>query len=134
MTYPKWLALTVALCLPAALAAAGGEEEGSAAAAGGGMAASAEVQAAIDSGTWVWATLADYEQDTGNRLTSFGEAPMLAAKVAAGELPPVEERISEEPLVINPFDEIGTYGGTLRTASLGPGYKRLHADPGAGGG
>ncbi len=122
MTYAKWLALAVALCLPVALAGAGGQEEGAAAATGGGMAASAEVQAAIDSGTWMWATLADYEQDTGNRLSSFGEAPMLAALVAAGELPPVEERISEEPLVINPFDEIGTYGGTLRTASLGPGY------------
>ena len=47
MTHAKWLALAVALCLPAALAAAGGEEEGSAA-AGGAMAASPEVQAAIE--------------------------------------------------------------------------------------
>ena len=122
MKFPRRLALAAILCVPVALAGAAGQEEGSTAASGGGMAASAEVQAAIDSGTWVWATLADYEQDTGTRITSFGEAPMLAVMVAGGELPPVEERISEEPLVINPFDEIGSYGGTLRTASLGPGY------------
>ncbi|MCB0126976.1 MAG: hypothetical protein KDE58_32170, partial [Caldilineaceae bacterium] len=41
------------------------------------------------------------------------EAPMLAEKVAAGELPPLDERIPAEPLVIEPFGEIGQYGGTL---------------------
>jgi peptide/nickel transport system substrate-binding protein len=107
----------VALCLPVALAGAAGQEEGSAAASGGGMAASAEVQAAIDSGTWVWATLADYEQDTGNRITSFGEAPMLAVMVANGELPPVEERIPVDPVVQEMLsDGVGRYGGTLRVS------------------
>ncbi|MBX3011718.1 MAG: hypothetical protein KF832_09420 [Caldilineaceae bacterium] len=47
------------------------------------------------------------------------EAPMLAAKVAAGELPPVEERVPLEPLVGNPripwtTMEKGVHGGTLR--------------------
>ena len=32
----------------------------------------------------------------------YGEAPMLAALVEAGELPPVEERLPAEPLVITP--------------------------------
>ena len=55
----------------------------------------------------------------GNVLAK--EAPMLAEKVAAGELPPVEERLPAEPLVIPVTDSIGTYGGTIRRAFLGPG-------------
>lgn len=50
---------------------------------------------------------------------TFCEAPMLAAKVAAGELPPVAERVPLEPLVGNPripwtTMEKGVHGGTLR--------------------
>lgn len=43
------------------------------------------------------------------------EAPDLAAQVETGELPPLEERLPEEPLVIEPFDSIGEYGGTIET-------------------
>ena len=46
-------------------------------------------------------------------LPEFGEAPQLAQLVSAGKLPPVEERVSEEPLVIT-GQEIGRYGGSLR--------------------
>ena len=46
-------------------------------------------------------------------LPEFGEAPQLAQLVAAGKLPPVEERVSEEPLVLT-GQEIGRYGGSLR--------------------
>ena len=42
-----------------------------------------------------------------------GEAPQLAARVAAGELPPVAERMPVNPEVID-YGEVGTYGGTLR--------------------
>lgn len=55
---------------------------------------------------------------------SYNEAPMLRTMVAAGELPPVEERLPEQPLVFSAewsdipkedFDfEIGQYGGVLR--------------------
>jgi peptide/nickel transport system substrate-binding protein len=47
---------------------------------------------------------------------SYGEAPMLADKVKAGELPPVEERlpVAEDIMVFEPVDGIGKYGGTLR--------------------
>lgn len=41
------------------------------------------------------------------------EAPMLAEEVAAGELPPLEERIPANPRLIDTPDGIGTYGGTL---------------------
>ena len=44
----------------------------------------------------------------------YNEAPMLAAMVKAGELPPVDERLPSNPLVVEPFDSIGTYGGTVR--------------------
>jgi peptide/nickel transport system substrate-binding protein len=50
----------------------------------------------------------------------YHEAPELAAKVAAGELPPVAERLPAEPLVQEVADQIGTYGGTLRRGFLGP--------------
>lgn len=43
------------------------------------------------------------------------EAPMLAEMVAAGELPPLEERLPENPLVIEPVNELGQYGGTVST-------------------
>ncbi|MFZ6029055.1 MAG: ABC transporter substrate-binding protein [Chloroflexota bacterium] len=44
----------------------------------------------------------------------FNEAPMLADKVKAGELPPLEERMPENPKVISPLVEQGVYGGELR--------------------
>jgi len=47
---------------------------------------------------------------------SYQEAPMLVARVANGDLPPVEERLPQTPLVVEPFDEIGAYGGELRYA------------------
>lgn len=49
---------------------------------------------------------------------SFQEAPSLAARVAAGELPPVGERLPEVPLVWQPWDRIGTYGGRLNFGSV----------------
>jgi peptide/nickel transport system substrate-binding protein len=45
---------------------------------------------------------------------TYNEAPSLAALVAAGELPPVEERLPPEPLVIEPVEQVGEYGGTWR--------------------
>ncbi len=52
--------------------------------------------------------------------TSFSEAPSLAERVAAGDLPPVEERLPSEPLVLQPLDAIGNYGGTWRRGFIGP--------------
>ncbi len=62
----------------------------------------------------IFATPAEYTRVTGNTIASFGESPMLAALVAEGVLPPVEERLPDEPLVVRPLDEIGQYGGSLR--------------------
>ena len=46
------------------------------------------------------------------RGRAFREAPMLAARVEAGTLPPVAERLPENPLVIVPPEQNGPYGGT----------------------
>jgi len=44
---------------------------------------------------------------------AYNEAPMLKELVDAGKLPVVEQRLPEEPLVVEPLEEIGQYGGTL---------------------
>ena len=106
-------------CVAAAVAFASGEVE-----SGAQASAAAEMKSEYGD-VWQWDTLADFERDTGQTIISFGEAPMLAAMVAAGDLPPVEERLPEEPLVFNVFEGIGTYGGTLKAASIGTEYTEL---------
>jgi peptide/nickel transport system substrate-binding protein len=51
----------------------------------------------------------------------FREAPALAELVKAGKLPPVEQRLPQEPMVIKPLRSAGKYGGTWRRGFLGPG-------------
>ncbi len=48
----------------------------------------------------------------------YSEAPMLAERVAAGELPPVEERLPVNPVVVQPVERVGVYGGTWRMGIL----------------
>jgi len=67
-----------------------------------------------------YVTLEEYKEVTGKKIEKFNEAPMLRAMVAAGGLPPVEERLPEEPLVVEPVEEIGQYGGTWNRVWLGP--------------
>jgi peptide/nickel transport system substrate-binding protein len=50
---------------------------------------------------------------------TFTEAPMFAEMVGRDELPPVSERLPENPLVVVPYSEIGQYGGDLRRALTG---------------
>ncbi|HOJ93535.1 MAG TPA: ABC transporter substrate-binding protein [Dictyoglomaceae bacterium] len=52
---------------------------------------------------------------------TYNEAPSLAALVKANKLPPVEERLPKNPVVIQPYEEIGKYGGTWRRAWIGTG-------------
>ena len=67
--------------------------------------------------------------DAGKWPKSFKEAPQLAELVKAGKLPPVAERIGQDPLVIKPLKEIGKYGGSLpaltSSASCGASLKDL---------
>jgi len=53
------------------------------------------------------------------RPAKLAEAPMLAELVKAGKLPPVEQRVPDEPLVVKPLHEIGKYGGLWRRAFTG---------------
>jgi peptide/nickel transport system substrate-binding protein len=51
--------------------------------------------------------------------TTAKEAPMLAELVKAGKLPPIEQRLPLEPLVVQPVESVGKYGGTWRHAWKG---------------
>jgi peptide/nickel transport system substrate-binding protein len=51
---------------------------------------------------------------------TFNEAPQLAELVQQGKLPPVVERIGQDPLVIKPVHEVGKYGGIWRRGFSGP--------------
>jgi len=57
---------------------------------------------------------------TASAEGEYAQAPMLDARVESGELPPVEERLPENPRVAKEIldeyldMEIGNYGGTLR--------------------
>jgi len=66
-------------------------------------------------------------------VQAYNEAPMLRTKVAAGELPPVDERLPLEPKVLTAERnahpdgvleklEIGKYGGTIRLINLAPNF------------
>jgi peptide/nickel transport system substrate-binding protein len=82
----KLFAAGLALLIVSAGAFAGGESDGDT--------ASSSTMTAVSSG-------------------EYSEAPMLAAMVAAGELPPVAERLPVEPPVMEPIDSVGTYGDTI---------------------
>src|SRR5574337_1573435 len=63
---------------------------------------------------------------------AYHEAPELADLVKAGTLPPVAERLPENPLVVDTVEGIGQYGGVRRRGFLGPGdfnnYHRIVYD------
>ena len=67
----------------------------------------------------VYNNIQDYQKATGKKIDKFSEAPMLADLVKQGKLPPVEQRLPQEPLVVAPLEEIGQYGGTWRRAAVG---------------
>lgn len=129
------LLLGVLLVLVLALAACGGDAEApttsapAAPAAADTPAAAAPAPAAPAEEARLGSTLIgeiegpEIITDESAFPTSFSEAPMLAEKVAAGDLPPVEQRlpVPSDLLVIQPLDEIGKYGGTWRRGFTGPG-------------
>ena len=50
----------------------------------------------------------------------YKDPPALAEQVKAGQLPSIEQRIPEQPLVVPVVEKIGEYGGVWRRAFLGP--------------
>ncbi len=51
---------------------------------------------------------------------TFNESPTFAEMVASGELPPVEARLPKDVYVVEPYEEIGRYGGIVRSTSTVP--------------
>ena len=105
----KFRNVLLLLCfIPAILIAAGqqgGQDAG----------AAAEMSGAATGGIEVWASLAEFEADGGS-IGSFSQSPYLEGK----GLPAVAERISDEPQVIRPYEQIGVYGGTARVFTKRP--------------
>jgi peptide/nickel transport system substrate-binding protein len=58
---------------------------------------------------------------------AYEQAPMLAERVANGTLPPVEQRLPENPAVVEPIHEPGRYGGTWRRMARSPGDMGLNS-------
>jgi peptide/nickel transport system substrate-binding protein len=58
-------------------------------------------------------------QIVDTKPAKFSEAPMLADLVKAGKLPPVEQRLPDDVLVIKPVDQTGKFGGTWHRAFTG---------------
>ena len=56
----------------------------------------------------------------------YSEAPMLAELVRASKLPPVDQRLPKEPVVVKPVSEIGQYGGTYRRVATRATDNRLN--------
>ena len=66
-----------------------------------------------------YSTIAEYEETTGKEISMVSEAPQLTELVERGELPPVEERLPREPVVVEPVEEVGQYGGAWHRAAIG---------------
>ncbi|MFW6271310.1 MAG: ABC transporter substrate-binding protein, partial [Bacillota bacterium] len=50
--------------------------------------------------------------------SSFSQSPMLDEQVDKGDLPSVEERVPDDPYVVEPRESIGEYGGTLHSSTI----------------
>ncbi|PWI32436.1 peptide ABC transporter substrate-binding protein [Vibrio albus] len=53
-----------------------------------------------------------------SQAATYNEAPQLAELVNSGTLPAVEKRLPENPLVVEPIESIGQYGGELKLLGL----------------
>ncbi len=103
---------------PAAAPAAGGEAVAPAAAEGPSLNEYQTQREACTTESPCWPSVSE------TIPTAFSEAPTLADRVASGDLPAVEERLPVNPLVIEPTEMIGEYGGVLRRAFTGPGDRQ----------
>ena len=115
----KAASVALVLLLAAVPTFAGGAPEGTAPAGSTGTAVIGPGPLTADGR---YATVGDYESATGNRIISFNEAPILASMVSSGELPAVEDRLPDEPLVIFPLEQNGPYGGTLTVTQNFPDF------------
>ena len=66
-----------------------------------------------------------YEQAAGAKIASFQQSPMLQGR----GLPPVEDRLPDNPLVMVPWEELGTFGGTMRIQNFTAEMRRMGSAP-----
>src|SRR4030095_8718701 len=59
-------------------------------------------------------------QATAPVTTGGQEPPLLQSRVDSGELPPLDQRLPESPLVVADRDAIGAYGGEVRMIHFDP--------------
>ncbi len=111
--------LLVFMTMTALVFAGGQQDKGTDA----GAEAQAETTTASSGTGMAYEYVSAFTDETGTvTIDSFKEAPMLADQVAAGSIPPLEERLPKDILVVKPKDEIGKYGGTITTGATGPSW------------
>jgi len=124
VTRREFLRVSAVIAAGAGLAACGGEAPApiaasqapaSAAAEAGASTAAATAAASVEAGASTAATAAA----SAAVPTTFNEAPMLAELVAAGSLPPVDQRLPKNPVVLDGLAGVGKYGGTIRRGYTG---------------
>jgi peptide/nickel transport system substrate-binding protein len=64
---------------------------------------------------------------TPEPVSMYNEAPQWKEMVTAGTLPAVDERLPVNPVVLEPLESIGEYGGTMRHPLLGSWSSRLYS-------
>ena len=62
----------------------------------------------------------DYSEGESGQWYPKGESPILTELVEEGKLPPVNERVGPEPVVIMGSDGLGNYGGTWHLVTNSP--------------
>jgi len=65
------------------------------------------------------ATAVPETEEPAAPVSKYQESPMMTAEVEASELPPVDERLPANPMVIAPLVEQGQYGGELKYGFTG---------------
>ena len=80
------------------------------------LAAAAAFSSLLAGGAFAGAKIVTYEAPQGPMPGSFKETPSLASRVAAGELPPVDQRLPKSPYVVPETEarQIGKSGGSIR--------------------
>ena len=84
-----------------------------------GQAASCPTVADAKGLTTAYPEQAEVEETTALAL-AWAENPLFEAEVKAGTLPPVTDRLPEQPLIVLPYEACGHYGGTIRGTSRAP--------------
>ena len=79
-----------------------------------GFAQDAMVGGDEDGGVIAYVSVSEYERATGRTMPAYSESPMLTALVDDGTLPPVEQRLPDDPAVAVPLESVGVYGGTAK--------------------